>query len=42
MAEGASRLGFRHYTLDLGKRIVTVSVETIHIVRRLPELRETE
>ncbi len=30
------------YILDLVKRIVTISVETVRIVRGLPELREAE
>ncbi len=34
--------GDPRYILDLVKRIVTVSVETVHIVRGLPELREAE
>ena len=34
--------GEPRYILDLVKRIVTVSVETMRIVRGLPELREAE
>ncbi len=34
--------GEPRYILDLIKRIVTVSVETMRIVRGLPELREAE
>ena len=34
--------GEPRYILDLVKRIVTVSVETMRIVQGLPELREAE
>ena len=34
--------GQQRYILDLAKRIVTVSVETMRVVRGLPELREVE
>ena len=34
--------GEPRYILDLVKRIVTISVETVRIVRGLPELREAE
>ena len=34
--------GEPRYIVDLVKRIVTVSVETMHIVRGFPELREAE
>ena len=34
--------GEPRYIVDLVKRIVTVSVETVAIVRALPELRETD
>ena len=35
-------LGEPRYIIDLVKRVVTVSVETMRIVRALPELREAE
>lgn len=38
----ATELGEPRYILDLVKRIVTVSVETMAVVRGLPELREAE
>ena len=34
--------GQQRYILDLAKRIVTVSVETMRVVRGLPDLREVE